>query len=126
MSAVLLSRQEQRPIFDQAFRIFWRDPKLAERMMSLLLPHAHGRAPKPSSSRVQRLTDALFAERKSRKRKLELEARLTFSARGALAHGLRHHVGGRAGRGEEDARRAAAAFADDQDAKEKNLAKESD
>ena len=33
MSAVLLSRQEQRPIFDQAFQIFWRDPKLAERMM---------------------------------------------------------------------------------------------
>jgi uncharacterized protein with von Willebrand factor type A (vWA) domain len=26
MSAVLLSKQEQRPIFDQAFRIFWRDP----------------------------------------------------------------------------------------------------
>src|SRR5574341_1539899 len=45
MSAVLLSREEQRPIFDQAFRIFWRDPKLAERTMSLLLPHAHGRAP---------------------------------------------------------------------------------
>ena len=35
MSAVLLSRNEQRPIFDQAFRIFWRDPKLAERMRSL-------------------------------------------------------------------------------------------
>ena len=46
------SRAEQRPIFDQAFRIFWRDPKLAERMMSLLLPHAHGRAPSPSSSRA--------------------------------------------------------------------------
>ena len=30
--------QEQRPIFDQAFRIFWRDPKLAEKMMQLLLP----------------------------------------------------------------------------------------
>ncbi|TMG81209.1 MAG: VWA domain-containing protein, partial [Betaproteobacteria bacterium] len=44
MSAVLLSRQEQRPIFDQAFQIFWRDPKLAERMMQVLLPKAHGRA----------------------------------------------------------------------------------
>ena len=33
MSAALLSRQEQRPVFDQAFRIFWRDPKLTEKMM---------------------------------------------------------------------------------------------
>ena len=63
MSAVLLSRQEQRPIFDQAFRIFWRDPKLAERMMSLLLPHAHGRAPKPEQQQSQRLTDALFSQK---------------------------------------------------------------
>src|SRR2546430_11847170 len=44
MSAVLLSRQEQRPIFDQAFQIFWRDPKMAERMMQLLVPKAHGRS----------------------------------------------------------------------------------
>jgi len=28
MSAVLLSKQEQRPIFDQAFGIFWRDAGL--------------------------------------------------------------------------------------------------
>src|SRR3989442_9438338 len=47
MSAVLLSRQEQRPIFDQAFRIFWRDPKLAAKMMQLMLPQAYGRAAKP-------------------------------------------------------------------------------
>src|SRR5207237_10618983 len=41
ISAVLLSRQEQRPIFDQAFHIFWRAPKLAERMMQGMLPKAH-------------------------------------------------------------------------------------
>src|SRR6266705_2837225 len=52
MSAVLLSRQEQRPIFDQAFQIFWRDPKLAERMMQLLLPKAHGRAAKPEEQQM--------------------------------------------------------------------------
>jgi len=87
MSAVLLSRQEQRPIFDQAFRIFWRDPKLAERMMSLLLPHAHGRAPKPEQQQSQRLTDALFQQPKDQEstEKIELEARLTFSAREVLS-----------------------------------------
>ena len=87
MSAVLLSRQEQRPIFDQAFRIFWRDPKLAERMMSLLLPHAHGRAPKPEQQQSQRLTDALFSQKQESREgeKLELEARLTFSSREVLS-----------------------------------------
>src|SRR5918911_969069 len=46
MSAVLLSREEQRPIFDEAFGVFWRDPRLAEKMMSLILPQAYGRAAK--------------------------------------------------------------------------------
>jgi uncharacterized protein len=87
MSAVLLSRQEQRPIFDQAFRIFWRDPKLAERMMSLLLPQAHGRAAKPEEQQSQRLTDALFSQKQEAQEseKLELEARLTFSSREVLS-----------------------------------------
>jgi uncharacterized protein len=87
MSAVLLSRNEQRPIFDQAFRIFWRDPKLAERMMQLMLPQTYGRAPKPEEQQSQRLTDALFSQRKEQKdaeEKLELEARLTFSSREVL------------------------------------------
>jgi uncharacterized protein with von Willebrand factor type A (vWA) domain len=86
MSAVLLSRQEQRPIFDQAFRIFWRDPKLVEKMMQLMLPQAHGRAPKPEEQQSQRLTDALFAQKKqeSPAEKIELEARLTFSSREVL------------------------------------------
>ena len=86
MSAVLLSRHEQRPIFDQAFRIFWRDPKLAERMMQLMLPQAYGRAPKPEEQQSQRLTDALFAQKREEKKseRMELEARLTFSSREVL------------------------------------------
>jgi len=87
MSAVLLSRQEQRPIFDQAFRLFWRDPKLAERMMSLMLPQAYGRAGKPEQQQSQRLTDALFSQKEDapETEKLELEARLTFSSREVLS-----------------------------------------
>jgi uncharacterized protein with von Willebrand factor type A (vWA) domain len=86
MSAVLLSREEQRPIFDQAFQIFWRDPKLAEKMMQLLLPKAHGTA-KPEEQQSQRLTDALYAKQNQEQReseKIELEARLTFSSREIL------------------------------------------
>jgi len=88
MSAVLLSRQEQRPIFDQAFAIFWRDPKLAEKMMQMLLPQAYGRTAKPEQEQSQRLTDVLFDQKKNlvdeKEQRLELEARLTFSAREVL------------------------------------------
>ena len=106
MSAVLLSRQEQRPIFDQAFGIFWRDPKLAEKMMQLLLPQAYGRAGKPEQQQSQRLTDAPVRPEeepepsRSEKHRARGAPHLLL-ARGAAAHGLRHHVGGRAGRGEE-------------------------
>src|SRR5687767_592226 len=77
MSAVLLSRQEQRPIFDQAFNIFWRDPRLAEKMMQMLLPQAYGRAAKPEAEQSQRLTDALFRQQRERgaeEQRVELEA----------------------------------------------------
>ena len=86
MSAVLLSKQEQRPVFDQAFRIFWRDPKLAEKMMQMMLPQAYGRAPKPEEQQSQRLTDALSRkqEEKDAQERIELEARLTFSSREVL------------------------------------------
>ncbi len=84
MSSVLLSREEQRPIFDQAFRIFWRDPKLMEKMMQLLLPKTYGRAGKDEEQQSQRLTDALFAHQKHEPREreeqeIELDAKLTFS-----------------------------------------------
>jgi len=88
MSAVLLSKQEHRPIFDQAFRVFWRDPKLTEKMMSLLLPKAHGRAAKPEQQQSQRLTDALYSQKKPEElqsEKKEFEARLTFSSREVLS-----------------------------------------
>ena len=88
MSAVLLSREEQRPIFDQAFRLFWRDPKLTEKMMQMLLPQAYGRTPKPEEQQSQRLTDALFGQKKPEEereeQKVEMDARLTFSAREVL------------------------------------------
>ena len=88
MSAVLLSREEQRPIFDQAFRIFWRDPQLVQKMMQALLPKTYGRAGKPEQEHSQRLSDALFNERKPQQepeqRKIELDARLTFSSREVL------------------------------------------
>jgi uncharacterized protein with von Willebrand factor type A (vWA) domain len=90
MSAVLLSKQEQRPIFDQAFAIFWRDPKLAEKMMQMLMPQAYGRGAKPETEQSQRLTDALMQQRREAQeesgQRMESEARLSFSSREVLQH----------------------------------------
>ena len=38
LHAVLVNRRDQRELFDQAFHIFWRNPKVLERMLGLLLP----------------------------------------------------------------------------------------
>lgn len=38
LHAVFVTRRDQRELFDQAFHVFWRNPKILERMMSLVLP----------------------------------------------------------------------------------------
>jgi len=88
MSAALLSRHEQQPVFDQAFAIFWRDPKLTEKMMQALLPQAYGRTATPEREQSQRLTDALLKQQREvherEEQRIDVEARLTFSAREVL------------------------------------------
>src|SRR5450759_3790768 len=51
LAAVFLSKREQQELFDQAFHIFWRDPQMLERIMSLLLPQIYGRAARPRCRR---------------------------------------------------------------------------
>ena len=38
LSSCILKRPEDRLLFDQAFHIFWRNPRLMEKMRDLLLP----------------------------------------------------------------------------------------
>ena len=90
LSSVFLSKEEQRPIFDQAFQLFWRDPKLTEKMMQALLPQTYGKMGREEQEQSQRLTDALFNQPKreepqpEEEQKVELDARLTFSSREVL------------------------------------------
>ena len=42
LHACFVSRPEQRVIFDQCFRLYWRDPQFLEQMMSFLLPQIKG------------------------------------------------------------------------------------
>lgn len=63
LSAVMLDRHEQQTLFDAAFDAFWRDPKLLEQMMLLLLPKISGRGEKVVPPRANRLAEALVAPR---------------------------------------------------------------
>lgn len=42
LQAVFVSRPEERATFAQVFRLFWRDPRYMEQMMSLMLPQIRG------------------------------------------------------------------------------------
>jgi hypothetical protein len=61
LSAVMLERHEQQAIFDSAFEAFWRDPKLLEQLMYLLLPKIQGRGEKQLPPRNNRMAEALAA-----------------------------------------------------------------
>ncbi len=43
LAAVLVSRHEQLPVFEQAFDFFWRNPRLLEKLIASLLPRVYGR-----------------------------------------------------------------------------------
>lgn len=42
LQAIFVSRPEERTLFAQVFRLFWRDPRYLDHMMSLMLPQVHG------------------------------------------------------------------------------------
>jgi len=42
LRACLISRPEHRVVFDQAFRLFWRDPRFMDHMMGLIAPMVRG------------------------------------------------------------------------------------
>jgi hypothetical protein len=93
LSAVLVNRQEQQEVFDQAFAMFWQNPRLAEKMMALLLPKIHGRTGQDEQPEVgNRVAQALVTPPETRDRpgaaepppEVEVDATLTFSAREVL------------------------------------------
>ncbi len=86
--AVFVNRREQREIFDQCFHIFWRDPKILERMVQLLLPESLVDRARGEQAR-RRVAEAFApAERptagrggeREKEPSVELDAHLTWSA----------------------------------------------
>jgi uncharacterized protein len=92
LSAVMLDRHEQQPLFDDVFAAFWRDPKLLEKLMAELLPKISGRGEREKKRRPNRLADALapaaaadVAQAPPRPdEQLEFETSFTFSDRERL------------------------------------------
>jgi hypothetical protein len=87
LHAVFVNRRDQREIFDQAFHIFWRNPKLLEKMMGLLLPSLTVADP-DAEEMNRRLAEALASGRANKTREFEREqefdAAMTFSEREVL------------------------------------------
>ncbi|WP_116317076.1 vWA domain-containing protein [Cupriavidus sp. P-10] len=89
LAALVLSGPDQRPLFDAAFDLFWRDPDWEGKLRALLLPRVDAGAPPPKRS--NRLADALAArqpEMPSRPAQAEAErihVPLTFSDQERLA-----------------------------------------
>jgi uncharacterized protein with von Willebrand factor type A (vWA) domain len=86
LAAVLTRSREDRPIFDEAFRIFWRDPDLESKVRAMLLPRVESRAGQqklPTAHR--RLASAFFPQAAAKAappagtQEIQFDAALTFS-----------------------------------------------
>ncbi len=91
LAAVLISRQEHQAMFDQAFEVFWRNPRMLEKMMAALLPKAEGRAKSETAELPARIAHALLRPALDGRRvvpedEVEFDAAFTFSPRDVLRH----------------------------------------
>ena len=90
LHAVFVGRWADREVFDQAFHLFWRNPELLQKMLSLVLPSVEGGAMPDAREISRRLADALGKDRDADARteepdeKVEIDATLTWSDRELL------------------------------------------
>jgi uncharacterized protein with von Willebrand factor type A (vWA) domain len=87
LEACFVSRPEQRPVFAQVFRLFWRDPQFLEHMISLLSPMVRGLNARPDPQAAERRAAEALVDADMRPQQeetggeeIEIDATLTFSA----------------------------------------------
>ncbi|MFI5227423.1 MAG: VWA domain-containing protein [Gemmatimonadales bacterium] len=91
LAAVLISRQEHRELFDEAFGVFWRNPKLTQKRMASLLPKVQAQAP-PEGEQVSPRLAAAFVGSAVREAfdsemdEVQFDASFTFSPTEVLRH----------------------------------------
>jgi uncharacterized protein with von Willebrand factor type A (vWA) domain len=91
LAAVLVSRHEHLSLFEQAFDLFWRNPKLLEKLVAAMLPRVYGRTgeQEPPLDIPARLAQAMLPPKSPPAapdvdEEVDLDAALTFSAREIL------------------------------------------
>jgi hypothetical protein len=88
LHAVFVTKHDQEQIFDQAFHIFWRNPQLLEKMMSLMLPGFAPQEPEKGEEMNRRLAEALQGDSEKNSKEgeteVELDSTMTYSAQEAL------------------------------------------
>ena len=60
LHSVFVHKNEHREIFDQAFKIFWKNPRLLEKMMQLALPRLNTGTPEASDADINRRVQEAF------------------------------------------------------------------
>ena len=74
LRAVLVKQPAHMPVFNQAFHLYFRNPRLLERMMALLLPAiSDDRAEENQERAIRRLLDALSQENMAPAENIEIE-----------------------------------------------------
>jgi uncharacterized protein len=92
LHSVFVNRRDQREVFDQAFHVYWRNPRLLEKMMEMLLPSISVPAGEDEKQLSRRLQDALQPGRgeapkeESEPPEVDIEATFTVSDREILQH----------------------------------------
>ena len=89
LHAVFVKKREHRPVFHEAFELFWQERGLIEKMLAILSPVAPAQAPaeKPKAGQTraqQALNRGLEQKQEIEKPELEIDAKLTISSREVL------------------------------------------
>jgi uncharacterized protein with von Willebrand factor type A (vWA) domain len=83
-----VKRREDRPVFDEAFRIFWRPRDFEGKLLQMLSPKARdNKEPDKPKAAQARVSESLFAERPTREREqdqIEIDSRFSVSEREVL------------------------------------------
>ena len=86
LHAILVKRREHKEVFDQAFHVFWKKPKMLEQLMQLMFQQiTRAASEKPKDPGFRRLAEAMFDQTNAQSRRekpeaLELDATYTASA----------------------------------------------
>jgi uncharacterized protein with von Willebrand factor type A (vWA) domain len=90
LHSVFVNRRDQHELFDQAFHVFWRDPKILERLLGIMLPEIDGGPPPEQMQASRRIAEAMAPKGdtpqrdEEREKEVEFDAAMTASARELL------------------------------------------